>query len=905
MMTRNALLTALLMASLATLVACGGTTPKVDGGTGGGGGTSGQCLDDTDCPDPTLFFCNTTTSMCEPSCRTAPDCGAARRGQYALDFCAGALGCQCDEGKCVGSLCSVDSDCGANSACRSGGCVTPPAASTVASCRITPDFVVLKPGAKATFWVSAWDASKAPVTIQAGATWSAPSGSPLTGSGTGNSQDFTAGATATAGTTGVVSVQASYGSVNCTASAIVLPAAPAAGEVYVAVTDELSGRPVANADVLLSNPDGTVVQQAGSAASVKTDARGFATLTGRPATAYSVSVFDADHSYLTIANYQGTSNYLSVVTRRNQLDKYGGFTGTYTTCPVGSTAPCTGVPNTSNVHAAITGMSLPGSITSLSLSQLLGPSVPTDVKIGTAINQTGVPIPSGVYLGFGAQQIKANVAGQGLAGVCTDSSGAPDEANIAAGNCGTRTIWSLAGDVPLGDLPISALAGGLSNIDVGALLSQILPIFRKFNSTVTRDVQFTLQKPDGGSVSDQSFFTKKDQEFAQVPLAFALAAKLPDLPKYRGAYVDAAAIIGGANVPGQGVVPLGIGVGVNTDGNAQTDIQSSLPSAGLVGMRMAPTHHGLEGGQYGLLVAAISAKALQSASAGVGASAIFARLPKNALIFDPAGTSPVDLTSLSFPAFPDGAKFNFADAATPGIPGRSFRLVSAPQADFTGMSVVKITFADGQDHRWEVLVDATKVNSTSGFTLPKPPGVYGDRLFANNLSSGNRSGMAGQVLRLNSAPGTTTGVALSFNDYVEMNSTNADRTTDYLTGFSFLDYGTPSIKFTAPTAATLAKGGKVSVAVSKFKLGTTADAAGQVLLTATSNNLPVVGCDPVLLSTETTAGNGAIDYTLPMACVGASIVFKAELVRIDATIAVPAPIAPAVFATTSAIAVGP
>ena len=35
----------------------------------------------------------------------------------------------------------------------------------------------------------------------------------------------------------------------------------------------------------------------------------------------------------------------------------------------------------------------------------------------------------------------------------------------------------------------------------------------------------------------------------------------------------------------------------------------------------------------------------------------------------------------------------------------------------------RIAFADGQDHRWEVLVDASKVNSTTGFTLPKPPGV--------------------------------------------------------------------------------------------------------------------------------------------------------------------------------------
>jgi hypothetical protein len=89
------------------MVACGAPVPKPDGGTGGGGG---GCFEDVDCPDPRFFFCNTTTSQCEPSCKVRNDCTADARGQYALDECAGGLGCQCDEGKCVAGLCGSDAD---------------------------------------------------------------------------------------------------------------------------------------------------------------------------------------------------------------------------------------------------------------------------------------------------------------------------------------------------------------------------------------------------------------------------------------------------------------------------------------------------------------------------------------------------------------------------------------------------------------------------------------------------------------------------------------------------------------------------------------------------------------------------------------------------------------------------
>lgn len=880
--TRNGTWGAVFALAALGLLACGGTPSGSDGGTDAG---SGDCIEDIDCPDPQLFFCNTTTSQCEPSCRTKEGCSAARRGEHALPFCNGSLGCECDEGKCVASLCSSDADCGTQ-VCRDGACVPPPAASAVVRCSVTPDVVVMKEGSKAKFWVTAWDASSKPIVVKEGATWSAPGGSPLTGSGTGGTAEFTA-STATTGNAPVAAVEASFGTAKCGAKAIVLPGTLAAGEVAVAVIDELSGRPIANADIVLAGTDGAIVQQSG-ADFLKTDARGYVKLTGAPA-AFSVSAFHAEYTYLTIANYSGSSRFFSMVLRRNQTDKYGGYKGGF-----GST-----VPVTPNVHAAIAGMSIAGSITNLSISQLLGPSVPTNIRIGSAINRDGVPIPAGVFLGFGEQQIKNGFAGQGLAGTCTDASGNPNETKIGAGECGTRTAWALAGDVPLGDLPIDAVVGGLDNLDIGALLSRILPIFKKFNSSVVRDVQFDLKatpfvngEPD---FSDQAHFVSKDHNFTQVPLAFSYVTKLPTLPKFKNAFIDGVAIIGGANVPGQGVVPLGIGVGVNTDPvDGQTDVQSDLPSPGLVQVRMAPTHHGLEGGEYGLVIAGISAKALTDSSAGLGASAIFARLPGNTLVFDPKGATPVDVSSLSFPVFPESAKFNFTNVQQRTIPGRSFRFKAAP--DLSGVQALRVSFTDSKEHRWDVLMSAASASVAAGFTLPAIPSgtAHADRLFANGVASGTQSTLVVQTMRLNSNPAGS-GTAVDFNGFVELTGTNADRTTDLLTGFAFLDFGRPSVTFTIPESspATIAKGSKLVVEVKNFKIGTAGGDDGVVGLTFSSGGNPVAGCDPAVLKTETTAGNGELEYTLPMSCAGAGLSMKAELLDIDEA----TPIAPAISTT--------
>ncbi len=870
---------------------------KPDAGPTGGGTGSTDCVEDSDCPDPQYFFCNTTSSKCEPSCRSASQCNPAsvnsgtRPTQYALDFCTGSLGCQCDEGKCVGSLCSADSDCGTQ-VCRSGVCVAPPVATTVTKCQVSPDFAVFKQGSKARFWVSAWNAQNEPVVLKEGATFTAEGTTlMLTGTGTGAFADFTAGNASV--TTAINSVKATIGTTSCFAKAIVL-ANPPAGSAAISVIDELSGRPVAGARVMLSTSAGVVIPQGASDTS-ETNANGYATLVGA-VSPYSVTVFHREFSYVTVANYAGTSNFLSFAVRRNSLDKYGGYKGTFTN-----------VPMTTNVHAGLAGMSLAGSITNLNLTALLGPSVPTNIKIGSAINQMNVPIPAGAFLGFGDQEIKKNIAGQGLNGTCLDGSGQPDEAKILAGTCGTRTAWALAGDVPIGDLPIDQLAGGLANINIAQLLGRVVPIFKKFNSSVVRDVQFTLRDTPGADAgapnfTNQDAYTTANHDFTQIPLAFNFVVKMPELPKFKNTFVDGVAIIGGAMAVGRGVVPLGIGVGVNTmPADGQIDKLEPL-QAGQVGVRMAPTHHGLEGSHYGLLIAAISAKALSDASAGIGASALFPRLPGNKLVFDPKGATPVDISTQAFPVFPEGARFNYSGMQDGAVPARSFRVsATAAAALAASVSVLRVSFGDALETRWDILVDPVSADfaATKGFTVPPVPssGAFRDRLFANgNSTTGARSELLVQAFRMVKDPLNLPSMPVTFTDYVELNDTNADRTTDFLTAFSFLNYGKPTVGFKTPSTnpATIARGSIIKIEVAGFSIGNSQGTNdGVVRLTFTGGT----GCAAVVLNTETPmAGSGELDHALPMACTGTNIVIRAELLKPDGT----TPLAPAVASTLTA-----
>ncbi|MBE2251524.1 MAG: hypothetical protein IAE78_18425 [Myxococcus sp.] len=879
---RNTLWAA-LAASALSMIACGPTPSGTDGGSGGGSAND-SCNDDDQCPK--LFRCSRSSSTCVPDCTSNAQCsptGRTAAGATALDFCPMDSSCVCDfteaGGECKPKLCSADSDCGSTLVCRSGKCEAAPAASTVTRCAIIPDFAVVKAGSKMKFWVSAW-AGTEPVIIKDGAMWTAPMGSPLSAPmpAAGLSSEFTASMTATTGGDGVAAVQAAFGSITCTGKALVV-AAPVAGGAVV-VTDELTGRPIAGAKVVISDATGAELPQA---APVETNAAGVGAYVFGAATSYSVSVFHPDFTYATIANYRPSgpdANVLAVALRRNPVNKFGGFKGTFD-----------GYPMNANIKAGVGGMSLAGAVTNLSLTQLLGPSRPTRIKLGTTIDMT-VDVPDGAFLVF-SETNKNTLAGLGLNGVCTDAAGAADETKIRAGTCGTRSAWAFSGELTIGDLSplLGAFQGGTQNINIGGILGQVQPLIRKLNSSVVRDVQFNLNDAackggktfpnctEGWDYSNTAQFTDKNLKWANVPLAFGFALKSPRMPSYRGKPADGALALSGVNVPGRGVIPLGLGAAVNvaTPIDDVLDKQETLPAAGLLPVRSAPSHSGTEGAEYGIIVAALSAAATSDASAQVGASALFVRVADNKLVFDPRGATPVDISSQTYPTFPESGRFNAHSAAVAGVGPRSFKFLttSVATALSTSVQVIRVTFSDELEHRWDVLFDAAR--AADGFSLPAVPAGLRDRLFKTGMTNGPRSPMQVQALRTSAAPTPAGGAALSFQGLVELNATNYERITNYLTGFGFLDYGEQAVKFkTLPMPVPDA--GKIVVAVEKFKLGTAMGDDGLVKLSfATAAGMPIAGCDIMSSSTETKAGSGEVEFTLPAGCTATGVTVKAQL----------------------------
>ncbi|MBL8917277.1 MAG: hypothetical protein JNJ54_00320 [Myxococcaceae bacterium] len=882
---RNTLWVALAAAAL-SMIACGPPPSGTDGGTGGGSATD-ACNEDDQCPR--LFRCSRSSSTCVPDCTSNAQCSPSGRtaaGATALEFCPSDTSCVCDYteagGECKAKLCSADADCGSTLVCRSGKCEAAPAASTVTRCAVIPDFAIVKAGKTMKFWVSAW-AGTEPVIIKEGATWTAPGGSPLSmpTPGTGLASEFTAGMTATMGGDGVDGVQAAFMGVTCKAKVIVV-GAPANGGTVV-VTDELTGRPVEGARVIISDATGAEIAQA---APVNTTAAGIGAYTFGAATQYSVSVFHNDYTYVTIANYRpagGDANVLAVSMRRNPVNKFGGFKGTFD-----------GFPMNPNIKAGVGGMSLAGAVTNLSLTQLLGPSRPTRIKLGTTIDMN-VDVPDGAFLVF-SETNKNTFAGLGLAGSCTDASGAvtaAEETKIRAGTCGTRSAWAFSGELTIGDLSplLGAFQGGTENINIGGILGQVQPLIRKLNSSIARDVQFNLQNAtckggktfpdctDGYDYTNTGHFTDKNLKWANIPLGFGFALKSGNLPSYRGKFADGALALTGVNVPGRGVIPLGLGAAVNvaTPPDAILDKQETLPAAGLLPVRTAPAHSGVEGAEYGIIVAALSAAAASDASAQVGASALFLRLQDNKLLFDPRGATPIDISGQSYPTFPESGRFNGHTAAVAGVGPRSFKFVTSSVATALGTSsqVLRVSFSNELEHRWDVLFDAAR--AADGFSLPAAPMGFRDRLYATGMAAGGLSEMQVQALRLSGAPTPAGGPALSFQALVELNATNYDRITNYLTAFGFLDYGAQTVSFkTLPMPVPDA--GKIVVKVEKFKLGPAPGDDGLVKLSfSTAMGMPITNCDTLSSATETKAGSGEVEFTVPAACMATGATVKAQL----------------------------
>ena len=182
-------------------------------------------------------------------------------------------------------------------------------------------------------------------------------------------------------------------------------------------------------------------------------------------------------------------------------------------------------------------MSIAGSVTDLSISQLLGPTEPTDVEIGSFVNQQRMSCCPVARTSSTTPTRSSRTSGARWWRVFRRSEGPQRYLRHAV-------CLVLAGGIPLNVISGAALliTGGVNNINYGQLLSQISRC--SAGSLVGHPRRRVHAEADPGAstgdpdFSDRSSFTTVDHDFQQMPLGFNFVVQSPDLPQFKNTYVD-------------------------------------------------------------------------------------------------------------------------------------------------------------------------------------------------------------------------------------------------------------------------------------------------------------------------------------------------------------------------------
>ncbi|MDQ3263410.1 MAG: hypothetical protein M3Y59_07090 [Myxococcota bacterium] len=825
------------------LLAC--TAPESGERDGGDGGipAEGACTDDLECApdggDPSLFRCNLTHYRCEAACRTRADCGAESRGEYALSFCDGPMGCQCQEGRCVQALCSVDADCGEGS-CRNGECLPPgQSAAAPARCELVPPFAVVSAGAELTFTVLARDADAVAIPMPKGFVWSAQA--VVTELENDGVQARYAFPTQTAEP--VELIRTTLGEVSCSARVHVVPVDATAGIAQALVVDAQTGRPVEGATVQLT---GTLDSGAELTPVLgETDGQGLVrlALAGELGLA-TLSTYHRDYEYLTVIDLPVVDGALDLLLPLERDATVGGYQGTLG-----------GVPATPNVHAAFAGdsrtpfLNLPNG--------LFGAPVPTDVSLG-AWTETAAPLPSSVYLGSADGGIKTTVTVDSPPGSCAVAPPGFASAEEAerAGRCGVTTAWAFSLDAPLLSLPLDALASGVATANWSSAFERFIPLLREFNSTVERDVDFAAAPVDAGI---PAAYAPVDLPFAQLPMRIRFAVRVPALPTFAGRYLDSALVLGLTEVPGRGAVPLGLGLAVNRNlGDALTDPQEGLSSQGLVSVKMAPTHHGLEGNPY--TVAATALWREGGPGERFGSSTLVERLGRVSLPYDPGGASPIELSHPFLP-LPERVRFHSGETSRLGLRSREVRLEQDDR--YLQASLAQAVFLGRGNKRWRVV--AAPAVMVAGVVVPRPPPSFEDLLHDGAL----RAKLTVELVRLEEPQ---TAKALTVGAFFDRRWVTLERQRLLPVSTSQVQHGRPSVDWVSPgEGAAVRFGSELRARVLGFSLGTLTPFRRVVF--------EVHGCGSVwpLLTTPDPSRPREVVALAPLGCTGpAQLVARVE-----------------------------
>ncbi len=336
----------------------------------------GLCAEDSECPDGES--CHDVLGICvEAECPEGTDTecealypyGDAANASNYMYACAG-------DSLCYPLACTADTDCAtAGIICVEGTCTKAGSPDDIAKLEINQGNGMLTEGGDLQLTVTAYHQSGAILQFDPGSlatmyTWSISEGTAATVAADAD----TAGAAILSGTeTGKVKVKVAAGSASAEVSYQVFGAVTA-GDVRVVLYDDKSGELIGDAKVYVGQEEMTG-DAGGTDVYTKTvDCSG----------GCDFHVFHADYNYVSALGV-ATSNVLIPLTANEIIDSVEGIKGQADM----SKMPPAILKN--DVGVAITAFAIPGNLIDLQVMSLLGEMIPTEVKLGSVLNET-VPL---------------------------------------------------------------------------------------------------------------------------------------------------------------------------------------------------------------------------------------------------------------------------------------------------------------------------------------------------------------------------------------------------------------------------------------------------------------------------------------------------------------------------------
>lgn len=648
----------------------------------------------------------TVSKTCERICGKAADCGPASEGWI------------CEDALCRKPACGSDAECGTGQQCIAGACKAPIPATEVASCTVVPSGALIRKGATAQFSVITKNAAGETIPFKGNVNWASSVADAVSFGGTTQTVLATGGSAA-----GATEIRAEVNGKSCEAAGANVFAEAAAGKFRVVVADLLTKQLISGAKAVLSGVT-EPVDVVGGVAEFDVDAADT-----EPKT---VSVFHKDYSYTTLVDV--TSRDVVVFLKgKTQAATFSGSKKASDFYKLSDLRP------TATVRLMLSGGSIPGNLVDIDLDTLIGELVKTQLNFGGTSFE--VPLPSGTVIGLGSDLFKSDYSVSVVPGV--------------------RSVWGLGGNAQFSAITDAlgpVMDGGMENLDIGGILSKLLPLIGKLQAGV-----MTGLKAEAGQ--DQPI----DLQLNTL-LRLRAEAKLPTLPEYtvttslgnsKTQRFEAAVVLGGALYSPQGLVPLGLTAGIDSKGakdGAGKDIGDGIidpaeagAAPGKVALRVAPLNGGLETSEYAMLALAASFSGLLNGDDAEKLPLVLSGLVKfpGELRYNNGTANQIDFgdTFLGVPTDPivDGRFFDIGEQVA-------------------GASLHRLDIGD-DDGEWSVYFPAG--SAPANFTIPSPPTGFDDRLGAGKVLL--------QSIRLNGA---------TYEDLVGFSGTNLDDFTKKADAFS-------------------------------------------------------------------------------------------------------------------------